>query len=1234
MIKKKQGQSTAGREIVDASTEQKAFSSDQNLTEAWFRTTLYSIGDAVITTDRGGIVQQMNPVAEKLTGWSEAEAQWKPVQTIFHILNEETRREVPNPVDRVLHEGTIIGLANHTLLIARDGTEYPIADSGAPIRNEQGEIAGVVLVFRDQTRERLAQAEIEKARRYASAIVETVREPLIVLDASQRVVSANRAFYRLFQVGERETVGRFIYELGNRQWDIPALRQLLEEILPKNTRFDDFEVENEFEKLGKRIMTLNARRIYDESGRTQLILLAIEDITPRRLAERALQANEKHYRLLFEDNPLPMWVYDLETLQFLMVNDAAVQQYGYSRSEFLTMTIKDIRPEEDIAALLKDVAQTSAVLNFAGEWRHRRKNGQVFPVEIISHTIDYHGRPARLVVAIDQTERKQAQQALQESEAKFRRLAENATDLIYRYEFYPKTGFTYVSPAAIAITGYTPEEHYADPQLGMKLIHPDDRSKLEAYFQGRGSFYQPIELRWVRKDGRAIWTEQRNVPIYDEYGNLIALEGIARDITERKRRELESEALAMVGKAIGKSWQLQPLLEEIIHAALHAVPSAEKGSLALLSDEGHLKVMAQKGYEDDAVLGFTYSIKWGYAGRAFREKTPLIISDVLADQVLRQNGASAELAEVRQLRSAIVVPLVTAEGAFGVVSLESNQANAFDEADLQVLNSLATPLALIIQNARLQEEIQQRLHILESLHKVSNALRVAQTWEEAAPIVLDEALAIFETENGALQLYSPVKGKTSVDIRRGWFAQLAPDALTDQLPLVQLVLENQKPFWVREFTRDEGISSETKLQMPANWGGVCVPILSSDRVLGILWIALPLPRIISSEEILLLESLGEIVGTALQRLRLHEEALQRVAQLQALQAVDKAITATLDLRLMLNVLLQQASEQLKVDAIGILLFNPHTRMLEFAAGRGFHSPAYARTNLSLGGGFAGQAVLKRETIVIPDLQQSENNFAREILNQGFRAYLVVPLLAKGLIKGVMEVFHRQPFEPANDWMNMFEMLAGQAAIAIDNAQLYSELQQSNFKLSMAYDATIEGWSRALDLRDKETEGHTLRVTELTLRLAESFGVAPEWMAHIRRGAILHDIGKMAIPDRILLKPGPLTEEEWAVMRQHPQIAYDMLRNIEYLQPALDIPYCHHERWDGSGYPRKLKGKDIPLAARLFAVADVWDALTSDRPYRKAWKREEALEYIREQAGKHFDTEVVEVFLRIIKGGMS
>jgi PAS domain S-box-containing protein/putative nucleotidyltransferase with HDIG domain len=190
----------------------------------------------------------------------------------------------------------------------------------------------------------------------------------------------------------------------------------------------------------------------------------------------------------------------------------------------------------------------------------------------------------------------------------------------------------------------------------------------------------------------------------------------------------------------------------------------------------------------------------------------------------------------------------------------------------------------------------------------------------------------------------------------------------------------------------------------------------------------------------------------------------------------------------------------------------------------------------------------------------------------------------------------------------------------------SALKARERELQEAYDATIEGWSRAMDLRDRETQGHTQRVAYVTEKMAREFGVPEDEVVHIRRGALLHDIGKMGIPDNVLRKTGTLTGDEWEVMRQHPQYAQDMLWPIKYLRPALAIPYCHHEKWDGSGYPRGLKGVEIPLAARLFAVADVWDALRSDRPYRQAWSEAKVLDYIHEQAGRHFDPQVAGYFL--------
>jgi HD-GYP domain-containing protein (c-di-GMP phosphodiesterase class II) len=205
----------------------------------------------------------------------------------------------------------------------------------------------------------------------------------------------------------------------------------------------------------------------------------------------------------------------------------------------------------------------------------------------------------------------------------------------------------------------------------------------------------------------------------------------------------------------------------------------------------------------------------------------------------------------------------------------------------------------------------------------------------------------------------------------------------------------------------------------------------------------------------------------------------------------------------------------------------------------------------------------------------------------------------------------------------------QAAIAIDNASLFDELQHSNAELNLAYDTTIEGWSRALDLRDEGTEGHTERVTEMTERLARAVGMEESQLVHVRRGALLHDMGKMGIPDSILLKRDALSREEWDVMRRHPLYAYEMLSPIIYLRYSLDIPYCHHEKWDGTGYPRGLRGEQIPLAARIFALVDVWDATTSDRPYRQAWTKDQAREYVLTQSGKHFDPQIVQTFLSIV-----
>jgi PAS domain S-box-containing protein len=367
--------------------------------------------------------------------------------------------------------------------------------------------------------------------------------------------------------------------------------------------------------------------------------------------------------------------------------------------------------------------------------------------------------------------------------------------------------------------------------------------------------------------------------------------------------------------------------------------------------------------------------------------------------------------------------------------------------------------------------------------------------------------------------------------------------------------------------------------------------------------------------------------------RKHAEDLakERLQRLTALHAIDMIISSSLDLRVTLSEFLDLVIAQLRVDAADVLLLNRHAQSLEFSAGRGFHSDDVQRSRLRMGEGIAGLAALEHRSISIPDLRDPSSGFRRVSLfeKEGFITYAVVPLMAKGHVTGVLEVLHRSPLVVDTEWLNFLEALAAQAAIAIDNAALFNELQRSAIEVTVAYDATLEGWANALDLRNRATERHTERVAEMTMRLARSMGIGEQELVHIRRGALLHDIGKIAIPDSILLKPGPLTDEEWALMYKHPQDAFDMLQPIAYLRPALDIPYAHHEKWDGSGYPRSLKGEQIPLAARIFAVADVWDAMTDElRPYRKAMSKEEVREHIRSLAGSHLDPKIVEAFLKL------
>jgi response regulator RpfG family c-di-GMP phosphodiesterase len=607
---------------------------------------------------------------------------------------------------------------------------------------------------------------------------------------------------------------------------------------------------------------------------------------------------------------------------------------------------------------------------------------------------------------------------------------------------------------------------------------------------------------------------------------------------------------------------------------------------------------------------------------------------IICDFSLPQFSAPEALGILQS--TSLDIPFIIVSGTIGEeTAINALKAGAHDFVIKGNLARLIPAIQRELRDSRIRREHIQRERELEAIATVGAALRKAKTLDETISHLLDSTLEIMRTGSGSIWLYDTALDEIKLTIHRGWNTEITSLSVRQGEGIPGSVVKNGQSIVSREFHSDPRIPEEKRIHEPDGIGGACIPLYSDRNIVGVLFIHINLPREVSAGELRILNTLAEMGGNAIHRTYLLEKSMKQIDQLNSLRTIDVAIS-TLGLQSALNTVLDQVITQLRVDAAAVLLITSESNHLSYAAGRGFKTGIVKNTNLPIGSGQAGRAALDKKVIFIKDLNTMEDQFIRSEMQkeEQFVSYFAVPLIAKGKACGVLEIYNRSPLHVDMEWLNFLDTLSWQTAIAVDNALLFESLQNSNSNLESAYNATIEGWSHALDLRDHETEGHSLRVTDMTLLLSGHFGMNEQQLINVKRGALLHDIGKMGVPDNILLKPGSLTPEEWEIMRKHPQFAYELLIPISYLHQALDIPYCHHEKWDGSGYPRKLKGDEIPLAARLFAVVDVWDALTSERPYRPAWSQEKAIEYIKAQSGTHFDPQVVEVFLeKVIHSGL-
>lgn len=598
-------------------------------------------------------------------------------------------------------------------------------------------------------------------------------------------------------------------------------------------------------------------------------------------------------------------------------------------------------------------------------------------------------------------------------------------------------------------------------------------------------------------------------------------------------------------------------------------------------------------------------------------------------QTLDETHAPGDVLKSMNVLSFASIPLTVKNNLVGALNMAALPESVLTPEHLDIAGEIADTIAIAIQDARLQEKIHQNEQRLAGLYHTALAINnqldvsmlVKQVFLQVKQMINPDAFVFMQVNRNQnmLQILLSAEGEEDHELEFDGQIPLNESSLSGW------VIQEKRTLLIKNMDSDPLPVRPKHGAKPAkSWLGV--PLITNNMAIGVMSIQSYTYNAFDQNDQRLLEMLATLVAIAMNNAELFSEMKSQLEYIQALHEIDTAITSNEEIGVISGKVLDQALSQLKADAAALLVWNPVLNTLHSTARKGFRT-SQTTTPFPPLNDYAGAS--RQHILAIPDILHTSETVNLP-MNEEFQSYFSAPLFAKGEFLGLLEIYHRHPHHPNASWNSFLENLAGQAAVAIHNASLIKNLQSKNLELSVAYDTTLEGWARALELRDMETEGHSRRVTNLFMQLARRLGIQETELVHLRRGAWLHDIGKIGIPDNILLKPGPLDEMEWEIMRRHPETARQFLSSIPYLQQAIAIPYLHHEKWDGSGYPLGLKGEEIPLQVRIFSIIDVWDALRSDRPYRKAWTKEKALQFVEEQSGRSFDPIAVAELLNLCR----
>ncbi len=621
------------------------------------------------------------------------------------------------------------------------------------------------------------------------------------------------------------------------------------------------------------------------------------------------------------------------------------------------------------------------------------------------------------------------------------------------------------------------------------------------------------------------WVLTIKMPLRDNEGNITGTFGISTDITERKQAEY---ALA----------QERNLLRSLIDHAPDYIYVKDAQSRFLISNPALARTIGAA--TPDELLGKTDFdfFPQELAAKYYADEQAIFQS---GQPVLELEEPAVDAAGNKIWVSTTKVPLSDAQGnIIGLVGMghditkrkQSEQAIRQHIAELETLFESGLILSQLLPPKEIARKLIDLMGTKLDWHHM--VIRQYHSEDETLELLAFNLPTMISTAE-----YEAIKERSSTLITK------AGDGLTGW------AIQHRQAVRIGELAHD---SRYVEIQ-PGLHSGMYIPLKAGERMVGVISIESEMPNAFSEADEHFVITLANQAAVALENSRLLEETQHQVKRLEALHAIDQSIAGSFDQRLTLDVLLTHTLNQLEADAAVVFLLEPYQRTLQYAVGKGFHTRTIETTNLKLSESLARQAIMEHRMIHISDQEARELNpaLADLWLDEGFKSMDAASLISKGQVKGVLNVYHREAFTPNPTWSSFLETLAGQAAIAIESTQLFNGLQQANMELAVAYDATIEGWSQAMDLRDKETEGHTQRVTEMSTQLGKAAQLGEEYLVQLRRGALLHDIGKLGVPDRILFKADKLTDEEWQIMKKHPQFAYDMLHSIAYLHRSLGYP---------------------------------------------------------------------------------